>query len=525
MARLHSSRGWVAVALGALMVASCSSSSKAKSSASSGTTTPGGATAFTVAVPQVAPPPAQGKGMNRPQPSPPLPAGYTEDEFFVGGTATSFTAANTPSNGQWTATPGATAPYRTRVIVRRPPADKFSGTVLVEWFNVSAVEANPDWAYLADEIAREGDAYIGVSAQAQGVEGGKTLLNVNVDPKTASSLGESADKSGLKHIDPTRYGTLAHPGDAYAYDIFSQVGKAATASADTLLGGLKPKQVLAVGESQSAAFLTTYVDAVHPLDPVFNGFLIHSRGATGAPLDGKIVARSSASQLTEQGVQIRTDLKVPVFMFETETDLTLLGYSHARQPDSNLVHTWEVAGTSHADSQLLQVVTGGTPHDPKSGSLLGCTTDINTGPQHEVIQAALHQFVGWAGGGAAPPAGTPFQLVEQAGRQASIARDPNGNALGGVRNPMVDVPVATLTGEPSAGTTAADLAKNNGTCILFGKTITFDRAKLVGLYGTADKYVAAFRTSGDKAVAAGFLLRPDADELNAFAERNRSLFS
>jgi hypothetical protein len=170
------------------------------------------------------------------------------------------------------------------------------------------------------------------------------------------------------------------------------------------------------------------------------------------------------------------------------------------------------------------VVVGGPPHDPKVGSLLNCTTPINTGPQHEVLQAALHQFVGWAGGGSAPPSGTRLQLVEATGKPVSIARDARGNARGGVRTPLVDVPVATLTGEPPAGTTATDLTKSSGTCILFGRTIPFDRATLVGLYGSADRYVAAFRASADKAVAAGFLLRPDADELVAYAESQRSRF-
>src|SRR6478672_2120709 len=49
-----------------------------------------------------------------------------------------------------------------------------------------AVESGPDWAYLYQEMGREGDAYVGVSAQAQGVEGGKTILDVNVDKKTAA---------------------------------------------------------------------------------------------------------------------------------------------------------------------------------------------------------------------------------------------------------------------------------------------------------------------------------------------------
>ena len=44
---------------------------------------------------------------------------------------------------------------RRAVIVRRPAAARdFSGTVVVEWFNVSAIEASPDWAHLSQEIGR-----------------------------------------------------------------------------------------------------------------------------------------------------------------------------------------------------------------------------------------------------------------------------------------------------------------------------------------------------------------------------------
>jgi alpha/beta hydrolase family protein len=512
MSGFGASRWWVAVALGALVVSSCSSG--ANNAAPNGASTSAPRVAgFTVRLPVISPPPAAGKGIDIPQPAPQLPTGYVQDELFVSGTATSFDAVDTPNDGRWTATPGKTAKYRTRVIVRRPPAAKFSGTVLVEWFNVSALESAPDWAYLSPEIGREGDAYIGVSAQAQGVEGGKTILNANVDQKKASSLGVSTDKSGLKHIDPARYGTLVHPGDAYSYDIFSQVGRAAGASPSELLGGLQAKRVLAIGESQSAAFLTTFVDAIHPIAPVFNGFLIHSRGAGAIPLDGKV----NDSSITRGGVLIRTDLDVPVFLFETETDLMLLGYADARQPDSKFVHTWEVAGTSHVDAYLIRAVIGG-PRDPNVGSFLGCNHPVNVGPQHEVLQAAFRQFDRWAAGGAPPATGARMELLPQkAGKDPVIARDANGIALGGVRNPLVDVPVVTTTGELPKGV-------NNEICALFGQTIPYDRAKLVDLYGNADNYVAKFRASADKEVAAGFLLRPDADALIAEAEANRALF-
>ena len=54
--------------------------------------------------------------------------------------------------------PGTTAPYVTRILVRRPAEDAdFNGTVVVEWLNVSGgVDANPDYSYLGDEIHRGG---------------------------------------------------------------------------------------------------------------------------------------------------------------------------------------------------------------------------------------------------------------------------------------------------------------------------------------------------------------------------------
>lgn len=516
---------WIALALaGFVAISACSNDDDTASDEAAVTTQ---TSTFTGRSPaEIAPPPAEGKGVNAPQPAAPLPDGYVQEEFIVAGTATSFAAGDTPDDGFWTATPSEEADYRTRVIVRRP-MDKadFSGTVVVEWFNVSAIEASPDWAYLADEIAREGHAYIGVSAQAQGVEGGETILDVEVDQETASSLGTDPDTSGLKNIDPVRYGSLTHPGDAYAFDIFSQVGRAASESPDQLLGDLEPTQVIAMGESQSAGFLTTLVNAVHPLEPVFDGFLIHSRGAGGPPLDGNFVSsrdRNNAEEILRRGVLIRTDLDVPVFIFESETDLTLLGYAHARQPNTDMIRTWEVAGTAHADAHFIRSIIGG-PRDPSVGELLGCDEPINTGPHHEVVQAALHHLVEWTAGGQPPPEGARIELVE--GDDVVIARDEHQLAIGGVRNPLVDAPVAAVTGDPWGGTSIEDLASGErGICMLFGRTIPFAQATLVELYGTADDYIAAFRASADEAVATGFLLRPDADDLISEAEANRALF-
>ena len=55
--------------------------------------------------------------------------GYTENEFFVSGTAMQYSAPGLSADGRWTLQSAGTAPYKSRVIVRRPadPA-RFSGT-------------------------------------------------------------------------------------------------------------------------------------------------------------------------------------------------------------------------------------------------------------------------------------------------------------------------------------------------------------------------------------------------------------
>jgi hypothetical protein len=110
-------------------------------------------------------------------------AGYEQQEYVASGTATSYAAQGaTSADGKWTFTPDTSAPYRTRVLVRRPSdAKKFSGNVVVEWLNVSGgLDADPDWASLHEEIIRHGDAWVGVSAQLIGVEGGPVLVSVPV---------------------------------------------------------------------------------------------------------------------------------------------------------------------------------------------------------------------------------------------------------------------------------------------------------------------------------------------------------
>ena len=398
--------------------------------------------------------------------------GYREQEYFASGTAYSFTSRSTPSDGKWTVAVAGSSPYRTRLIVRRPsdPA-KFDGNVVVEWMNVSAGESAPDWDYLDPALMDSGTAYVAVSTQALAVNGGKALLGSGMSP-------------GLPQKDPARYGSLHHPGDQYSLDMFAQIGQALRAPAPSVFGGLRPTHVMAIGESQSAFYLTTYANAIQPLDQAYQGIFIHSRGGGSVPFH-----RSNVTSAITGHVRIRTDLAVPVFMFETQTDLVQLGYAAAQQPNTSLIRTWEVAGTSHADAYELGVGAG----------FLGCTTPVNSGPQHEVAQAAFVSFLRWVDHGTQPPSPEPF--TRSSANPVTLALDAHGNVVGGVRTPAVEVPVSTLSGAPPTGSSEL--------CGLFGSTVSFTPETLVARYGSEAGYVAAYTTALDRAIATGYLRSAD----------------
>ena len=188
--------------------------------------------------------------------------GYEKDQFFLSGIAHSYVPAQPlTSDGKWKVTTGASAPYKTRIAVYRPVNPKrFNGTVVVEWLNVSGgTDDSPDWTLSHNELIRAGFAWVGVSAQQVGVDSAKST-------------------------DPTEYSSLSHPGDSFSYDIFSQAGQAVRDDSSLLLGGLRPRALIAAGESQSAGRLMTYIDAVQPIAHVYQGFLVHSQFGTGAPL-------------------------------------------------------------------------------------------------------------------------------------------------------------------------------------------------------------------------------------------------
>ena len=422
--------------------------------------------------------------------------GWVEGEFAVQGTAISYQSeGELPADGKFELTEDARADYRTRIVVRRPSQTKnFNGTVIVEWLNVSGgLDAGPDFSYARNEIIRGGYAWVGVSAQSIGVEGGPVA--VRIEAAEAAGAGK-----GLRTIDPERYANLHHPGDAFSYDIYTQVARTLrTPNGEDPMGGLRPRHILAIGESQSAFALTTYVDGVQPLTRAFDGFLIHSRGGAAAPLGQPGAGIDIAGTISGRPTLIRTDGQAPIMVLETETDLFgFLNYFPARQPDSSRFRLWEIAGTAHADTYLIGEIA----------DLIGCPVPANSGPGHYLVSRALHDLNRWVATGVAPRKAARLE-VNAAGK---IARDEYGNAKGGIRTPLVDVPVDTLSGEAAGGSVA---------CLLFGSTTPLTAEQLSARYDSRLDYVNEYRDATDAAIRAGFVLRADRKELLAEADPNR----
>lgn len=495
------------VLLGAVALGACSSDSD------SGTDSPSNTNASTTTPSTIARPAGPvadlseeitgGKGMFLPSgnsstalTAPPPPDGYVAQEFVAAGTATSYKAVGElAQNGKWKFAPDGEAKYRTRVAVRRPEnPDDFSGTVFVEWLNVSGgVDSAPDYDMTYEEIARAGHAWIGVSAQLIGVEGGRVAVKVP-EPGGTNYAGQ-----GIKKLDPERYGSLEHPGDGFGFDMFTQVARAVRQGGEPL-GGLQPQRVIASGESQSAAALVTYFNGVQPLTSAFDGFFVHSRGAGPLPIAEPGQAVGIADSIGRNPTLFRTDLKAPVIDIQAENDTGVLRSLTVRQPDTEQFRLWEMAGTAHADARLLGTIGETT---------LDCGLPVNQGPMHLIAKAALAALDEWVRTGTPPPSAPRFETIGD----TDVKRDADGLVLGGIRTPMLDTPVDVLSGVKGP---ASDVV-----CILSGSTKPLPDARLAELYESRADYVEQYAADTDKAIKAGHLLEGDRDAIIAYSQPDR----
>ena len=409
---------------------------------------------------------------------------YVEEEYFVSGEAVALGPPGLQADVEDER--GSVSEYKTRMLVQRPADVRdFSGTVVINWPNQTIQEDNPVTIMNTLEYqAQQGHVSVLFSAQKQGIDG--------------SPLG-------VKWWDPARYGDLSHPGDSYSYDMLSQIAKALKLRPrpeTDPLAGRHAKRVYASGVSQSAGMLLNYINLVQEDHGVLDGFMPFNTSST-----------------PREREDIRDDL-VPVLWLCSEDEADV-----ERRPDGGLFKLWEVAGASHVNAYTSYWREKVRERD--QGSVAGeglegewdereagqygergsgiCTTDGNYFPMRYALTAGIYHLENWVKENREPPTAPRLERDGEGG----VRTDKHGNALGGLRLPPIDVPVAEYQAR-----------KCEEYDTLFGQTIQFRTETLRELYPTHDEYVAELEAAVEETVEDGFLLEWGAEDLLGRARRS-----
>jgi hypothetical protein len=366
---------------------------------------------------------------------------YVEEEFFFSGTS-----------------PMA---YTSRMLVRRPrdPA-KFTGTVFVEWYNVSGQEDfDPLWMYSWEYFMRQGHVEISVTAQKTGAD-------------------------SLAVTDPERYADINQPDDTISDAIFSQAGMAIRSQAEQILGPCMPVEaMIGMGQSQSSFRISQYIDNTAKKDKIYDGYI------------------------TQSGSEpVSNDTGFPTFVVMTMTE-----GNGSLMEGPNLVK-WVLAGATHFDKFMLGRAAAQSGEIGMSVDLeTVCAEPLNTYPSERTYYAVNDWMHRWLRNGERPPSAMPL-----GGNRLAYQTDEHGNVTGGVRLPEVDVPTATYTPDNAASDpfNVAGFA-----CSIGGVTEPFTPQKLLQLYPTHEDYVTKYKAAAEKAVAGGFLLEQDSKAAIEAAEK------
>jgi hypothetical protein len=217
----------------------------------------------------------------------------------------------------------------------------------------------------------------------------------------------------------------------------------------------------------------------------------------------------------------------PVIHVNTETEVLTISRLAYRRADSDAANDryrlWEVPGATHISNDLrdpaiaLQLNDAETNHiDASQLEPIGCThmvftdgpvvglpgvVDPNDYPFAYVENAAFSWLTRWVETGEAPPHADFI-----ATNAVAVVRDANGNALGGVRTPFVDVPITTYV----AFDTIAHATTFSPFCVLYGYNQLFTPQKLATLYKNHGDYVSRFVREAGSVIDRGFWLQRDA---------------
>lgn len=432
--------------------------------------------------------------------------GYLEQEYLISGDADDWTWDET-----LTAAPGPAPRFTTRVLVRRPAeAAAFSGTVQLEPHHPDDDRAL-SWGMIAPWIAASGHAHIGVTQ----------------NPGTAADLVA---------WDPQRYRPVAIASSGQRWDIVALAAAAAASGLIPAFAGLDVRRVVMSGWSMTGTFCRTFLgEGFHERcalsgRPVVTGYVIAiSSGGAGragyASLRDGVVLPADDPRRTPRGHG------VPVIELLSEGESETQGA--VLQPDADgpadRYRLYQVAGTGHMAGGIpaqagnrIQLEERGSP------ALLRDITQRPSDARMDLVARAVFELLErWMTDDAVPPRAARFRF-DPAGtvrgrmpESQPLARDGDGNVLGGLRTPWTEVPAAAYLphSTPAPGRCQpAEHAPYSDPALLadlIAHMEPFPTAELERRYGGYDKYLSQLEDAARSLAAAGWLLEADLPEFLA----------
>jgi hypothetical protein len=441
-------------------------------------------------------------------------AGYVEEEFIISGRANVYDWAPDGSPAIRTAN----APYTTRLMVRRP-ADprRFSGNVVVEIGNVGrGFDFSFTWGVAHGHFMENGDAWVAVTYSPENVE---ALKRFNPARYMSLSMANPAPSERCRQGAGANAAVVPVPNEeGLRWDLISQVG--------ALLRSGRPGDPLAgfsvqrVYGTSHGGELATYIAVFHPRArlaggrPVFDGYIQHRHPAMTR------LRQCGAPPAANDPRHILRNVDVPVIRVVSQTDV-LLTFAR-RRDDSDAAgdryRLYEIAGAAHADAAFYPYMP--TVADQRKTGFDAflhswpfpeqCeqeTTLLRVPIMTHALAGAFANLTRWVRDGVPAPRAARMGVQGGGTPQARVMVDEHGNAVGGVRSPYVDVPVATYITS----------TKGPGLCGNLAHMVPFDWGKLNRLYGSPEAYAVKVGASVAQLVRDRWLTESDGRRIVASA--------
>ena len=442
--------------------------------------------------------------------------GYIEEEFFVSGQANIYELAGKVDLSLIVRT--SDAPYTTRIVVRRPvDPTVFSGNVIVELLNPTTfVDLAPTWMESHTHFLRNRDIYVGITVKPITIHSLKKFDSKRYEPLSMTNP-LPIDQACSEPVSPLP-DTTPETENGLVWDIVSQVGALLKSKgSQNPLRAFDVQYLYASGVSQTGDYLITYHNVFHSKakleggNSIFDGYLIiypvYIFGESGTtPLHQcaeAIPGEDPRAKIQPSGapvicIQSQTDFKAGLKVRREDSDDPNDRYRLYEIPGS--AHIALYASSFRAAEEDI-AAAGFPPLDIVYNEPI-----MSNFPTQYFLNGAFANLDRWVREGAPPPRADRIATDDN----GETVLDKFGNAVGGVRSPYLDVPIATYN-PSSTSDTPGFMA------FLRGNMVPFDEQRLTELYGTKSRYMKKVIEATNSLVRERWITKIDGDFIKAEA--------